>query len=188
MLLNLGGPPTQSEVGPFLHRLFADRDLIPLPFQRYLAPWIANRRTPKIQNQYAQIGGGSPIKAWTEKQASALVRKLDERYSWPFLNNCTLLFNCKRHFIRKCKRHLNRKLELLLLCYDFTQSPSQRASQTIYCLSIRTAPHPRHYFPDESRRCYPCRGPVHVSSVFVLHHRLLSERATRASQKVGSRI
>ncbi|KAL3894407.1 MAG: hypothetical protein SGCHY_005295, partial [Lobulomycetales sp.] len=80
VLLNLGGPPTQSEVGPFLHRLFADRDLIPLPFQRYLAPWIANRRTPKIQNQYAQIGGGSPIKAWTEKQASALVRKLDERH------------------------------------------------------------------------------------------------------------
>ena len=43
-----------------------------------LGPWIARRRTPKIQKQYSRIGGGSPIKMWTEKQGQGMVRILDE--------------------------------------------------------------------------------------------------------------
>ena len=45
---------------------------------RYLAPFIAKRRTPKIQAQYNEIGGGSPIKMWTEKQGEAMVKLLDQ--------------------------------------------------------------------------------------------------------------
>ena len=67
-----------SEVHPFLSRLFHDPDLIPLPFQRILAPLIAKRRTPKIEEQYAKIGGGSPIRKWTEHQGKAMVELLDE--------------------------------------------------------------------------------------------------------------
>ena len=43
-----------------------------------LAPWIAKRRTPKIKEQYDKIGGGSPIKKWTEKQGEGMVKLLDE--------------------------------------------------------------------------------------------------------------
>jgi hypothetical protein len=43
-----------------------------------LGPWIAKRRTPKIQEQYSKIGGGSPIKMWTEKQGEAMVKLLDQ--------------------------------------------------------------------------------------------------------------
>ncbi|XP_002734283.2 ferrochelatase, mitochondrial-like [Saccoglossus kowalevskii] len=78
MMLNMGGPETVSEVYDFLHRLFSDRDIIPLPFQSKLAPWIAKRRTPKIIEQYKRIGGGSPIKKWTHKQGESLVKLLDE--------------------------------------------------------------------------------------------------------------
>ncbi|CAF5054827.1 unnamed protein product, partial [Rotaria sp. Silwood1] len=67
LLLNMGGPETTNDVYDFLNRLFSDKDLIPLPVQKKLAPWIARRRTPSIQEQYAKIGGGSPIKMWTEK-------------------------------------------------------------------------------------------------------------------------
>ena len=42
-----------------------------------MAAWIARRRTPKIQEQYQKIGGGSPIKMWTEKQGEGMVRLLD---------------------------------------------------------------------------------------------------------------
>lgn len=70
LMLNLGGPEKLSDVHDFLLRLFSDRDLIKLPFQKYLAPFIAKRRTPKIQDQYSKIGGGSPIKMWTEKQGN----------------------------------------------------------------------------------------------------------------------
>ncbi|KAJ3364581.1 hypothetical protein GGF31_008969 [Allomyces arbusculus] len=78
VLMNMGGPATLDEVEPFLGRLFGDPDIIPIPFQSKLGPWIAKNRTPKIKNQYAQIGGGSPIRMWTEKQGQMLERLLDE--------------------------------------------------------------------------------------------------------------
>lgn len=43
-----------------------------------LGPFIAKRRTPKIQEQYSKIGGGSPIKAWTTMQGEGMVKLLDE--------------------------------------------------------------------------------------------------------------
>jgi len=78
VMLNMGGPSTLDEVGFFLNNLFADGEIIQLgPLQNTLGPWIAKRRTPKIQDQYAQIGGGSPIKKWTELQGLGMEQLLD---------------------------------------------------------------------------------------------------------------
>ncbi|CAO1634274.1 unnamed protein product [Parajaminaea phylloscopi] len=78
LMMNMGGPPTLPEVGDFLSRLFHDRDLIQLPFQKRLAPLIAARRTPKIVEQYRKIGGGSPILRWTKIQGEEMCKLLDE--------------------------------------------------------------------------------------------------------------
>ena len=57
----------------------ADADLIPLGrLQNYIGPYIARRRTPKIQKQYAEIGGGSPIRKWSEYQAAEMCKILDK--------------------------------------------------------------------------------------------------------------
>lgn len=45
--------------------------------QPYLGPLISRRRTPKIQKQYAAIGGGSPIRKWSEYQSSEMCKILD---------------------------------------------------------------------------------------------------------------
>ncbi|GJJ76421.1 protoporphyrin/coproporphyrin ferrochelatase [Entomortierella parvispora] len=78
VLMNLGGPATEDEVHDFLLRLFSDGDLIPLPLQKYAAQVIAKRRTPKIKEQYNQIGGGSPIRSWTQQQGAAMEKILDK--------------------------------------------------------------------------------------------------------------
>ncbi|RKF83466.1 Ferrochelatase, mitochondrial [Golovinomyces cichoracearum] len=79
VFMNMGGPSTTAEVGDFLSRLFADADLIPLgPFQKYLGPLISSRRTPKIVKQYSEIGGGSPIRKWSELQAEEMCKILDK--------------------------------------------------------------------------------------------------------------
>ncbi|CAG2244968.1 FECH [Mytilus edulis] len=77
LMLNMGGPENTDDVGFFLNNLFMDKDLIPLPAQSRLAPLIAKRRTPKIQEQYRKIGGGSPIRQWTETQGKGMVEILD---------------------------------------------------------------------------------------------------------------
>jgi protoporphyrin/coproporphyrin ferrochelatase len=77
VMLNLGGPATLDDVEPFLLELFADREIIQLPLQRWLGPFIARRRTPKVRSLYAAIGGGSPILRYTEAQGRGMVARLD---------------------------------------------------------------------------------------------------------------
>jgi ferrochelatase len=79
LLLNLGGPDRLEDVGPFLFNLFSDPEIIRLPFpwlQTPLAWWISTLRTKKSQENYRQIGGGSPLRQITEAQAQALQKKL----------------------------------------------------------------------------------------------------------------
>ncbi|CAI6334497.1 unnamed protein product [Periconia digitata] len=79
VFMNMGGPSTTDEVHSFLSNLFSDADLIPLGrFQNYIGPLLAKRRTPKIQKQYADIGGGSPIRKWSEHQAAEMCKILDK--------------------------------------------------------------------------------------------------------------
>ena len=70
LMLNMGGPRNSGEVQEFLTNLFLDRDIIKLPFQSWLGPRIAKKRTPSIIEKYNEIGGGSPIFDWTTKQVS----------------------------------------------------------------------------------------------------------------------
>lgn len=43
-----------------------------------LGPLIAKRRTPKVVERYREIGGGSPIKKWTQRQGELVTKILDE--------------------------------------------------------------------------------------------------------------
>lgn len=76
VLLNMGGPEKPEEVGPFLLELFEDREIIQLPAQRWLGPFIAKRRTPSVTKLYEEIGG-SPILHWTRVQGQGMVERLD---------------------------------------------------------------------------------------------------------------
>lgn len=82
VLFNLGGPDSLEAVEPFLNNLFNDPDIINFPgsflFRRGLAKLISSTRHPKVQKQYAQIGGKSPIKEFTLGQATLLEEKLNE--------------------------------------------------------------------------------------------------------------
>jgi len=77
VMMNLGGPANLDEVEPFLLELFADREIIQLPFQQWLGPFIARRRAPKVRGLYAKIGGGSPILRYTRAQGEGMVARLD---------------------------------------------------------------------------------------------------------------
>ncbi|XP_014241265.1 ferrochelatase, mitochondrial isoform X2 [Cimex lectularius] len=77
MMLNMGGPQTGEQVGEYLHRIMTDRDMIQLPVQSTLGPYIAKRRTEEVRKKYEEIGGGSPILKWTKRQGELLCQKLD---------------------------------------------------------------------------------------------------------------
>jgi ferrochelatase len=80
ILFQLGGPDTLAAIEPFLFNLFCDPDIIDFPFARIgrrpLAKLISTTRARKVQHHYATIGGGSPIRRFTEQQAQALETEL----------------------------------------------------------------------------------------------------------------
>lgn len=83
LLLQMGGPDSLESVEPFLHNLFSDRDIIkigPAFLQPFIARMIVKRRAPKSAANYQQIGGRSPLRDLTEKQAAALETALGESY------------------------------------------------------------------------------------------------------------
>ncbi|XP_037945756.1 ferrochelatase, mitochondrial-like [Teleopsis dalmanni] len=78
LMLNMGGPQSIDQVHDYLLRIMTDRDMIQLPVQSKLGPWIAQRRTPDVQKKYTQIGGGSPILKWTKLQGGLMCKELDK--------------------------------------------------------------------------------------------------------------
>jgi protoporphyrin/coproporphyrin ferrochelatase len=82
VLFQLGGPDSLEVIEPFLFNLFCDPDIIDFPFARIgrkpLAKLISSTRVRKVQHHYAAIGGGSPIRRFTEQQARALQLKLTQ--------------------------------------------------------------------------------------------------------------
>jgi protoporphyrin/coproporphyrin ferrochelatase len=80
VLFQLGGPDTLEAIQPFLYNLFCDPDIIDFPFARIgrrpLAKLISTTRAKKVEHHYSVIGGGSPIRRFTELQARALENTL----------------------------------------------------------------------------------------------------------------
>ena len=74
VLLNLGGPDSPDAVQPFLTNLFTDPAILRVP--GFIRPWlgkfIAKRRTPAAQENYAVLGGKSPLLELTLEQSAAL--------------------------------------------------------------------------------------------------------------------
>jgi ferrochelatase len=78
LLVQLGGPERREQLRPFLYELFADPEVLGIPFTplRKAVAWaIATSRAPKSAVIYEAIGW-SPIRRWTETQARLLEEAL----------------------------------------------------------------------------------------------------------------
>ncbi|MBE7383635.1 MAG: ferrochelatase [Leptolyngbya sp. SIO1E4] len=128
LLLNLGGPEQLEDVRPFLFNLFSDPEIIRLPvawLQKPLAWFISSSRAKQSQQNYGQIGGGSPLRRITEQQADALKQSLEKaeqpaevyigmRYWYPFTEEA----------IARIKRDRIEELVILPLYPQFSISTS----------------------------------------------------------------
>lgn len=128
LMMNMGGPAAQSDVAPFLLELFADRELISLPFQAVLGPWIAKMRAPKVRRRYAQIGGGSPILRWTTLQGQGMVERLDHLCPRTAPHRFYVAFRYAPPFARDALAQM--KADGVKRAVAFTQYPHYSATTT----------------------------------------------------------
>jgi ferrochelatase len=84
VLFQLGGPDSPDAVEPFLYNLFCDPDIIDFFgawfARRPLARYIARNRATVVREHYDAIGGQSPIRLLTERQARSLQAALAPHY------------------------------------------------------------------------------------------------------------
>lgn len=92
LLLNMGGPNNLDEVEVFLNNMFNDKHIIsaPQPIRAMIAKLITWRRKKEAKENYAHLGGKSPIVAYTKELIAALEKEVDAavymvmRYTPPF--------------------------------------------------------------------------------------------------------
>lgn len=80
VLFNLGGPDRPEAIKPFLVNLFTDPAILRVPFfvRPFLARIIARARVKPATENYALLGGKSPLLELTRAQADALQAALGE--------------------------------------------------------------------------------------------------------------
>jgi protoporphyrin/coproporphyrin ferrochelatase len=80
VLLNLGGPDRPEAIRPFLLNLFSDPAILRVPFfvRPFLARAIVRSRLKPATDNYALLGGCSPLLDLTRQQAAALEAALPE--------------------------------------------------------------------------------------------------------------
>jgi protoporphyrin/coproporphyrin ferrochelatase len=78
----MGGPAKLNEVSQFMYNLFNDPHIMgmPRPFRSLLARIITIFRIRNIRKHYALIGGGSPLRKWTVRQAELVSARLQSRF------------------------------------------------------------------------------------------------------------
>lgn len=111
-----------------MKNLFLDGDLVPLPFQRFLAPIIARRRSPRIEQQYADIGGGSPILRYTRLQGDGMARLLDELHPQTAPHKAYVAFRYANPLTADTARQM--KEDNVKRAIAFTQYPQYSCSTT----------------------------------------------------------
>uniref|UniRef100_A0A8C1RGL0 Ferrochelatase, mitochondrial n=1 Tax=Cyprinus carpio TaxID=7962 RepID=A0A8C1RGL0_CYPCA len=193
LMLNMGGPEKLEDVHDFLLRLFMDTDLMQLPVQNKLGPFIARRRTPKIQEQYSKIGGGSPIKAWTSMQGEGMVKLLDEMCPETGESQGLTLFYIGFRYVHPLTEEAIEQMEKdgVERAVAFTQYPQYSCSTTGSSLNAIYRYYSNHGNRPMMRWSVIDRWPTHPLLIEVTHththtHTLLHHHNQRAESLNGN--
>ena len=171
VLFQLGGPDTLEAIEPFLYNLFCDPDIIDFPFAKIgrkpLAKLISTTRARKVQHHYATIGGGSPIRRNTERQARALERELrDEGID----AHCFVAMRYWHPFTREAIEQLQAAgIEELILLPLYPQYSSTTTGSSL----------------NEWRRLYHSEMPTHTVETFYRHPAYLDSIAEKVNEALS---
>ncbi len=168
VLFQLGGPDTLEAIEPFLYNLFCDPDIIDFPFARIgrkpLAKLISTTRARKVQHHYSTIGGGSPIRRHTERQARALE---DELQTHGIDARCFVAMRYWHPFTREAIQEVRAaRCDEIVLLPLYPQYSSTTTGSSL----------------NEWRRLFPDEAPVHCVESFYRNTMYLDAVAEKVNE------
>jgi len=156
VLFQLGGPDSREAIEPFLYNLFSDPDIIDFPLARLarkpLARLIASRRGKHVAHHYEAIGGKSPIREFTERQARALEVELRRDFDAQVVVAMRYWHPFTEEAVRRMSAFAPEDLVLLPLYPQFSKTTTGSAHKEwnrLYCPTGATRVHAVHEFYDD---------------------------------------
>ncbi|MFV9991675.1 MAG: ferrochelatase [Candidatus Midichloria sp.] len=179
ILFNLGGPDKLEAVKPFLFNLFNDKAIIDIaqPFRWILAKLISSSRAKTAQQNYALLGGSSPILKFTQEQATALAQSLNTSSS-----NHYAVFVCMRYWqpfteeiVVKLKQGNFDEVILLPLYPQFSTTTTASSFRKWHAVAEKL----RLNLPTKEICCYP------INQHFIKSHIEIITRYYEESMRYG---
>ena len=156
VLFNLGGPDSPAAIRPFLLNLFRDPAILRVPF--FIRPLLAriitrSRLRPATEN-YALLGGRSPLLELTREQAGALEAALPEAET-----KCFIAMRYWHPFARDVAKEVRAWAPDHVVLLPLGPGWSHRRPQSAAIRPIRRLP-PRR--PGCWTRCIGARSPTGI--------------------------
>ncbi len=132
LLLNMGGPNDVEEVELFLRNMFADKNILTMnPYTRKLvATIIINNRLEEVKENYALLGGKSPLPGLTYE----LISKLEEKIDMPIYPTMRYVPPFADEVLKKCQE---KGIEELILFPMYPQYSTTTTLSSVEDIELR---------------------------------------------------
>ena len=132
LLLNMGGPNDVEEVELFLRNMFADKNILTMnPYTRKLvATIIINNRLEEVKENYALLGGKSPLPGLTYE----LISKLEEKIDMPIYPAMRYVPPFADEVLKKCQE---KGIEELILFPMYPQYSTTTTLSSVEDIELR---------------------------------------------------
>jgi ferrochelatase len=132
LLLNMGGPNDVEEVELFLRNMFADKNILTMnPYTRkFVATIIINKRLEEVKENYALLGGKSPLPGLTYE----LIAKLEEKIDMPIYPAMRYVPPFADEVLKKCQE---KGIEELILFPMYPQYSTTTTLSSVEDIELR---------------------------------------------------
>jgi ferrochelatase len=132
LLLNMGGPNDVEEVELFLRNMFADKNILTMnPYiRKFVATIIINKRLEEVKENYALLGGKSPLPGLTYE----LISKLEEKIDMPIYPAMRYVPPFADEVLKKCQE---KGIEELILFPMYPQYSTTTTLSSVEDIELR---------------------------------------------------
>jgi ferrochelatase len=132
LLLNMGGPNDVEEVELFLRNMFADKNILTMnPYiRKFVATIIINKRLEEVKENYALLGGKSPLPGLTYE----LISKLEEKIDMPIYPAMRYVPPFADEVLKKCQ---DKDIEELILFPMYPQYSTTTTLSSVEDIELR---------------------------------------------------
>ncbi|XP_077561921.1 ferrochelatase, mitochondrial isoform X2 [Haemaphysalis longicornis] len=185
LMHNMGDSHHTEDVAAYLQRVFTDKDIMSLPFQSVLGPFIAKQRAPKLAQKYKEMTPGKGLLEWTELQGALMTDILDRTSPETGPHKHFIGFRYSKPLIEDALQEIER--EGIRQVVVFSQYPHYSCCTTGSNLNAMCRFYTSHQLPSTAKWIFIDRWPLH-SAITQAYADIIKEQLKRFPEDVRQQV